>query len=127
MLNKIIIEGRLTHDPEVKTLTNGSVARMRVANDVKVGQKSFTTFIDVDFWDDRQVQFISQWFKKGKPVRVEGRVCQDTWEKDGERRSKIYVRGDRVDFVTSWTRPEDAKSGEEVEETPVENSEDIPF
>lgn len=96
--NKVIIAGNLTADPELKYTPKGTaIARLRLA--VNRSYKTDTgetreevTYVDVDAWG-QQGEVISQYFRKGKPILVEGRLKLDTWDDKatGQKRSKLGV------------------------------------
>jgi len=63
-------------------------------------------FIDVVVWE-RQAQTCAQYLKKGSPILLEGRLEMDEWKtKEGETRSRLRVRADRVQFISSGRRDE---------------------
>ena len=105
MLNRIIIMGRLTRDPELRhTQTGTAVASFTLAvdrdfKDKSTGERS-TDFIDVVAW--RQTgEFVSRYFTKGRMAVVEGRLQIRDWtDKDGKRRSAEIV-ADNVYFGDS--------------------------
>lgn len=95
--NKVILMGNLVADPDVKTLPSGTLtARFRLAvNDryrTADGElKEETLFIDVDAFG-RQAEVAQEYLAKGRPVFVEGRLRQSSWETDdGQKRSAIRV------------------------------------
>ena len=104
--NKVILMGNLTRDPEVKYTSGGTaIANISMAINRtwtnKDGQKQEeTTFVEVEAWD-RQAEVIGQYFKKGKPIMVEGRLKYDQWDdkETGQKRSKLRVRLDRFEFL----------------------------
>ena len=103
--NKVMLMGNLTKDPEVKTLTSGmNVADLRLAINEsytdKTGQKvEKALFVDVTVWD-KQAEVCRTYLAKGSPILVEGRLQMDEWTtKEGEKRSKLRVRADRVQFL----------------------------
>ena len=104
--NRIILMGNLTRDPELKHLPSGTpvvnigVAVNRRFNDRQTGeQREETLFVDVDFFN-RSAEVIDQYFEKGKPIHIEGRLRFQHWEdENGNRRSKHSVVGDRFEFV----------------------------
>ncbi|MCA1808550.1 MAG: single-stranded DNA-binding protein [Kiritimatiellia bacterium] len=115
-LNYVVLIGNLTRDPELRSTPGGvSVVDLGLAvNDTyknKAGENVETTcFVDVVAWG-RQAETCDQYLKKGSPVLVEGRLQFDQWEsKDGEKRSKLRVRADRVQFLSS-RRSEPAGEG----------------
>ena len=105
-MNKVILMGNLTRDPELKYLSNGTpVANFGVAHNERYTnretneQRETTTFVDVEVWD-RQAEVISEYFQKGSRILLEGALKYDTWEEDdGTRRSRLKVRLYRFNFV----------------------------
>jgi single-strand DNA-binding protein len=57
-----------------------------------------TSFVDVTFFG-RTAEVVAEYLSKGSPIFVEGRLKQDTWEKDGQKRSKLYVIVDRMQLI----------------------------
>ncbi len=136
-LNKVIIAGRLTSDPELKYLPSGmALCELRVANTryfkKKDGSKGEDTcFVDVTLWD-KPAEWVGESLKKGRPVLIEGSLKTDQWEdkSTGQKRSKIKIRAQRV-VPLDW---DDSRGGRpRAEETPkprpIEEpiAEDIPF
>ena len=106
MLNKIIIMGRLTRDPELRhTQTGTAVASFSLAVDRDFKDKATgdrtTDFIDVVAW--RQTgEFVSRYFTKGRMAVVEGRLQIRDWtDKDGGKRRSAEVVADNVYFGDS--------------------------
>jgi single-strand DNA-binding protein len=105
-LNKVFLMGRLTFDPELRYAPSGSaVSELRLAiNRFRTGQdgerKEEVLFIDATVWD-RQAENCCQYLKKGSQVHIEGALKMDTWEDKttGEKRSKIKVLAERVQFL----------------------------
>ena len=80
MLNKAILMGRLTADPELRhTQNNTPVTSFTLAVNRSYGKNEQTDFIDVVAWQ-RTAEFVSQWFHKGMLVAVAGRIQTRTWE-----------------------------------------------
>lgn len=106
MLNKIVIMGRLTRDPELRQTQSGtSVASFSLAvdrdfKDKATGEKA-TDFIDVVAW--RQTgEFVSKYFTKGRMAVVEGRLQIRDWtDKEGNKRRTAEVVADNVYFGDS--------------------------
>lgn len=103
--NRAMLIGNLTRDPEVRTIPSGlSVADLRLAvNDDykdKNGQTvKRTCFVDVVVWD-KQAETCKKHLGKGSSVYVEGRLQLDEWTtQEGQKRSKLRVRADRVQFL----------------------------
>jgi single-strand DNA-binding protein len=107
-LNKVFLMGRLTFDPELRRTPGGmAVAELRMATSRswtgKDGERrEEKLFIDVTVWD-RQAENCCQYLRKGSGIHVEGSLKLDTWDdkNSGEKRSKIRVTADRVQFLDS--------------------------
>ena len=104
-INSIVVGGNLTRDPELRYTPSGTaLLNMSIANNsVRVNngeQKKETSFFSVDVWA-RMAENCHKYLKKGSPVLIEGRVKQDTWEKDGQKKEKIKIIANRVHFLYS--------------------------
>lgn len=107
-LNKVFLIGNLTRDPELRYTPGGSaVTDLRLAINrvytTKDGERrEEATFIDVTVWD-RQAENCCQYLKKGRPVHIEGSLRMESWDDKttGEKRSKIKVLADQVQFLDS--------------------------
>ena len=102
MLNKAILMGRLTRDPELKyTNSNLPVIRFSIAVDRnRTGQNGErqTDFIDIVAWR-KTAEFISQWFTKGQMIVVVGSIQSRRWQdQNGNNRTAIEVNCDEVSF-----------------------------
>jgi single-strand DNA-binding protein len=106
-VNRVMLIGNLTRDPEVRHIPSGTaVADLGLAVSDRYTNKAGevvekTCFVDIVVWD-RQAENCAQYLKKGSPVFVEGQLQLDQWEsKEGEKRSKLRVRAERVQFLGS--------------------------
>ncbi len=106
MLNRIILMGRLTRDPELRhTQTGTPVASFSLAvdrdfKDRSTGEKS-TDFIDIVAWR-ATAEFVSKYFTKGRMAVVEGRLQIRDWtDRDGNKRRSAEVVADNVYFGDS--------------------------
>jgi len=110
-LNKVLLIGNLTQDPELRRIPSGTaVSTLRLAVSESFQNKSGerverTVFLDVDVWD-RQAETCQQYLSKGSPVFVEGRLQMDQWDdkETGQKRSRLKVRADRVQFLSGPRR-----------------------
>jgi single-strand DNA-binding protein len=106
--NKVILAGNLTRDPELRYTPKGTalvklgMAISRTWKSESGEKREEVTFVDVDVWD-RQAEVIAQYFRKGRPILVEGRLQLDTWEDKTthEKRSKLKVRLESFSFLES--------------------------
>src|ERR1041384_5196703 len=111
--NKVILMGNLTRDPELRYTPKGTaVARIGLAVNrvwrTETGeQKEEVTFVDVDAFG-KQAETIGQYFKKGRPILMEGRLRYDTWDdkQSGQKRSKLGVVLESFQFMDSGNRGE---------------------
>jgi single-strand DNA-binding protein len=110
-LNRVLLIGNLTRDPEVRYTPKGTavadiglaVNRIYSAEDGE--KKEETTFVDVTLWG-RQAEIAGQYLKKGRPVFIEGRLQLDTWDdkQTGQKRSRLRVVSENMQLLGS--RPE---------------------
>ena len=114
-LNRVYLVGNLTRDPELRRLptTGTAVSMLRLAISDSFLRRSdnqrveSVVYLDVEVWD-RQAETCSQYLRKGSSVLVEGRIQMDEWtdNKTGEKRSRLKVRGERVQFLSVNQRRE---------------------
>ena len=108
-LNKTIIAGNLTRDPETKYFANERcVVKFAIANTRKFSvngeKREETIFLDCEAWG-KLAETISKFCQKGKPVLVIGTLKQQQWaDKDGNKRSKILLAVDEFQFVPDGRR-----------------------
>ncbi len=106
-LNKTLLIGNLTRDPEMRYSSKGTaVAGFGLAVNRKYKSaagtiEEETTFLDVSAFG-HQAETVSKFLKKGAAVFVEGRLRLDQWDdkNTGQKRSKIVVIADRVQFLS---------------------------
>ena len=116
--NSCVLVGRLTKDPEVKTTNSGkTVCPFTVAVDKGYGREG-TNFIDCEAWG-KTAEFISKYMKKGGQILVDGRLDQQVWETDGQKRSKIQVVVNSVESLGNKS------SGQAEENQPISQTEVI--
>jgi len=104
-MNLVVIKGNLTRDPEMRytpkgtAIANISIAVNEVWNDDQGEKHEKVHFFDVDVWGKR-AEVVSQYFYKGKPILVTGKLKQETWDdkETGKPRSKIKIVMDSFDF-----------------------------
>ena len=102
--NRVILVGNVTRDVELKYIPSGTaVTELGLAvNDRRKDQSGQwideTTFVDVTLWG-RQAEVAGEYLSKGSSVLIEGRLKLDTWETDGQKRSKLHVVGQRMQML----------------------------
>ena len=105
MLNKVILMGRLTRDPELRTTPQGaSVCSFSIAVDrgyVRQGEERQADFINIVAWRST-AEFVSKYFVKGQMIAVVGRIQTRNYDdKDGKRVYVTEVVADEVSFTES--------------------------
>jgi single-strand DNA-binding protein len=117
-LNKVFLMGSLTFDPELRRTPSGTaVSELRLVTSRNwMGRdgerREEKLFIDVTVWD-RQAEVCCEHLRKGSAIHVEGSLKMDTWEdkSTGEKRSKIRVQADRVQFLDNRRGGGDLQEG----------------
>jgi single-strand DNA-binding protein len=150
--NRVILVGNVCFEIELRYTQGGTpVTDVRLAvNDRRKNQSGEwieeTTYIDVTLWG-RQAEVAGEYLTKGSPVLIEGRLKLDSWEKDGQKHSKLKVVGERMQMLggrgggdagggggarssqpqhdeSEFSAPADVESGGDVGGPPQD---DIPF
>ena len=102
MFNLVVLTGRLTADPELKTTQSGvSVVSFSIAvqRRYKSGEEPITDFINVTAWRS-SAEFVSKYFKKGNMIGIEGAIQTRKYtDKDGNNRTAFEVVANNVQFV----------------------------
>ena len=133
-MNKVIIVGRLTRDPEVRyTQTGKAVTSFSVAVDTGFGDNKRTDFVPVTVWD-KLADICGNNLGKGRRVLIEGRLQISEYEKDGQKRRSTDVVAQNVEFLDSKQQGQqqgnnNTKVGYDVSSfgTEVFPEEEIPF
>lgn len=105
-LNKVMLIGNLTRDPELKYTPKGTavadiaLAINRVWNNEQNQKQEETTFVDITLWG-RQAEIAQQYLTKGRGCYVEGRLALETWDDKttGQKRSKLKVVAESLQFL----------------------------
>jgi single-strand DNA-binding protein len=136
-MNRVFLMGNLTRDPELRQTASGlAVAEFGIAVSEKFKNKEgkaieSVCFAEVVVWE-KQAEACGQYITKGSAVLVEGSLQFEQWQTaDGQKRSKLKVRANRVQFLG---RPRKAEEGQaragserEVEDPALEPAGSIPF
>lgn len=104
-INRVSISGNLTRDPELRTTASGmAVLSLGIAvNDRRKNNQTgewedYANFIDCTMFGTR-AQTIAQYLHKGQRVMLDGKLRYSTWERDGQKRSKLEVIVDDIDLM----------------------------
>ena len=103
--NRVVLVGNLTQDVELRYTPAGTaVTDVSLAVNERVKRNDQWTeeanFFDVTLWG-RTAEVASEYLSKGSSVLIEGRLKQDRWEQDGQKRSKVKVVGERMQMLGS--------------------------
>ena len=145
MLNKAILVGRLTADPELRTTPNGvPVTTFRIAIDRPFSSKSGerqADFITIVAWRS-SAEFVCKYFQKGSAIGVDGSIqTRDYTDKEGNKRFSFEVVADRVTFVerrqsgapvsggamTTMDAAPAYQSGSDADFSIIDGDDDLPF
>ncbi len=116
-VNMVIVAGNLTRDPELKHLPSGSaVCGFSIAVNERYKsadgeRKEVTHFFDCEAWG-KTGEAVAQYMSKGKPIFVQGNLKQESWDQDGQRRSRVKIRVESFQFVGGKSDGE-SKPGEQ--------------
>jgi single-strand DNA-binding protein len=127
-LNRAILSGRLVADPELKYLPSGTaVSHLRLASNrayTSNGERrDQAVFVDVEVYG-KSAESLSQYKQKGAFILVDGRLRQHTWEKNGQRHSRLAVVADHVSFGPTTGARSEADPATEPDRA---EKDDLPF
>ena len=140
-MNKVILIGNLTRDPEVRYSPKGvAIAQIGFAlnetrTDEQGNKKQKSMFIDLVAFGKR-AETMAQYLRKGAKIAVEGKLDQQTWDdkQTGQKRTKIQIIVDNFDFCDSKQGQDRQRAAEAPQPDPVEDKpattgddEDLPF
>lgn len=113
-INRVEISGNLTRDPEIRATAGGTpVMSFGVAvNDrrknAQTGEwEDYPNYIDCTMFGSR-AEAVGRYLSKGSKVAIAGRFRYSSWEKDGQKRSKVEVIVDEIEFMSSGRKRSDA-------------------
>jgi single-strand DNA-binding protein len=137
-INQVILMGRLTRDPEMRTTSTGkAIASFSIAVD-RGGQEDAADFFDVTAWE-KLGELVNQYHSKGRRCLVQGRLRQDSWDdkETGKKRSKVEVVATDVTFLDgpageggsggSSNYPSNAGSSKKSDDVVIEDIDDKPI
>lgn len=121
MYNTITTAGYLVSDPEIKSFNDNKVChiRMCVSND-RAKEKCF---IDVELWG-KQADIAKQYLTKGRSILLTGELKYSSWEHEGKKYSKNFIRGNEFTFLPSGNKDSEGQKSQQNEQ---KEEVDIPF
>lgn len=126
-INRVVVVGRLTRDPELKYTQSGiAVCQFSIASNDYAGQDKDDKvyFFEVVAWGKRG-EAIAEYFKKGDPICVEGKLIQQRWEDpEGNKRSKVLIQLQNFEFMKQKGKSSDPTPDEPPQ--PPQSRETVP-
>lgn len=122
--NQVTLMGNLTRDPELRTTPNGqsvcsfSLALNRSYKAADGNWTEVTDFVDIVAWGPLGER-VAQYLTKGRPALVSGRLQSSSWEKDGQKRTKVEVVANDVTFLGGREGGQGAESGSNYSSSPA--------
>lgn len=133
MFNLVVLTGRLTSDPELKTTPSGkNVTNFTIANDAGYGENKKTNFITVVAWQ-KTAEFVTKYFRKGSMIGIEGEIQTRKYEdKNGNKRMAFEVKANDIQFVDTkktgnQQQPQEAQGNDDFNDLGGFDGEDLPF
>ena len=133
-INRVAISGNLTRDPDLRATAGGTqVLSLGVAvNDRRKNPQTgdwedYPNFVDCTMFGTR-AEAVSRYLSKGTKVAIEGKLRYSSWERDGQRRSKLEVIVDEIEFMSRRDGQAAQTAAAPVQTEPLDvYDEDIPF
>lgn len=132
-INRVCISGNLTRDPELRSTASGmavmnfGVAVNDRAKNPQTGEwEDRPNFVDCVMFGTR-AEAVSRYISKGSKVAIEGKLRWSQWERDGQKRSKLEVIVDEIEFMSRSEQQGNAPAQQAYAPAADVYSEDIPF
>lgn len=126
MLNKVVLQGRLTKDPEVRYTSENNIPIARFTLAVDRRKKGETDFINCTAWN-KTAEFINNYFTKGKMAVIVGRIQTGSYEKDGHKVYTTDVVVEEVSFAGEKREKVQEEWTESNEPNPFDESDSLPY
>lgn len=134
MVNKMILQGRLTDNPELRQTQSGiSVIEFTVAWSEKYNEIETKCFLRCKAWRGT-AEFVSKYFTKGQEIAVDGKIVTEQWEKDGQPQSrticdveKVHFCGSKSSNINTTLTTENAPQDDIDGFMPIDTDTDLPF
>lgn len=127
MINSVVIEGNLTHDPELRHVGSKGSATVtaNIVCNYWLGAKQYATFVDVVLWGKKAENFCN-YLKKGSRVMVKGILTNNTYtNKDGNKVSRMQIQVDDISFDPRKNNQYDPQTDNSIDEAETESQDDV--
>lgn len=132
-INRVIVSGNLTRDPELRQTTSGmpvmgfSIAVNDRRKNPQTGEwEDYPNFIDCTLFGAR-AESVVRFLTKGSKVAIEGKLRWSQWERDGQKRSKIEIIVDEIEFMSMRNEETEQTYAPVEQPVPAIYDENIPF
>lgn len=125
MVNKVIYQGRLTADIELKEVGGFNMTEFSVAWSEKYKETERKCFLRCKAWRNT-AEFLQKYFKKGQEILIEGSLITEEWEKDGQKQSRTICNVEKVNFCGSKSESGTSPKAEGFAVLP-EDADECPF
>lgn len=136
-MNTVSIMGTITKDVEIKHIPSGAtIGKFNIAVNQDYKSKDGQKIEKVSFFEvttfGKQAETVSQYFKKGSRILINGELEQQSWEKDGQKQSKVIIKMEKFFFVDRKSDAGQNKPAEYQAQKPVSpvveiDEDEIPF
>lgn len=111
-INKVFLIGNITRDPEKRKAGETPLIQFGIAvNEYRKEGEQRTNYFDITVFGNRAVK-LADMLHKGQKIAVEGRLRFESWEKDGQKRSKVTITADNIEFMSA--KPKDDEPAEDI-------------
>jgi single-strand DNA-binding protein len=130
MYNSIVVAGYLVADPELREVKNNSkVCKLRLC--ISEANSKAPCYIDAELWD-KQAETAAKFLVKGRRIIAQGELSQSTWEKDGQKMSKYFIRANSFRFIGDGKDNKDGDASTPAKSSGKQSStedleDDVPF
>ena len=123
-MNNLSIIGRITRDLEMKTVGQTNILNFSIA--VGMFKKDETSFFDVVSFG-KTAELINQYLSKGSQIGITGSIKQESWEKDGQKRSRVVINAQNVQFIGGKNESNSGNNGAKTPPNSAPVGDDVPF
>ena len=127
MINKTILQGRFTRDPEIEQKGGFDMCEFTIAWSEKYKVKETKCFLRCKAWRER-ANHIVKYYRKGQECVVEGKIATEEWEKDGQKQSRTVLNLENIYFCGPKAASSGTPAGDDgFMQIPEGTDEELPF
>lgn len=127
MINKTIMQGRFTRDPEIEQKGGFDMCEFTIAWSEKYKDKETKCFLRCKAWREK-ANHIVKYYRKGQECIVEGKIATEEWEKDGQKQSRTVLNLENIHFCGPKAASSGTPAGDDgFMQIPEGTDEELPF